>query len=66
MEMKLQEVKGKKDAATDDLMQTTEYIKDLHKSCDFLMQNFGLRKEDRQNEVDSLKNAKAILSGAGS
>jgi len=66
MEIKLQEVKGKKDMATDDLMQTNEVIKDLHKSCDFLLQNFDLRKEDRQNEVDSLNNAKAILSGAGS
>ena len=33
---------------------------------DFLMQNFDLRKEDRDNEIDSLKNAKAILAGAGS
>jgi len=66
MEIKLEDAKSKKDAATDDLMQTSEYIKDLHKSCDFLMQNFDLRKEDRENEVDSLKNAKAILAGAGS
>jgi len=66
MEVKLQEAKGKTDAATEDLTQTNEYIKDLHKSCDFLMQNFDLRKEDRDNEIDSLKNAKAILAGAGS
>jgi len=37
---------------------------DLHVQCDFLLQNFDLRKEARTNEVESLKNAKAILSGA--
>merc|ERR1719171_2935538 len=45
-----------------DLVQTT--IQDLHVSCDFLLQNYGLRKEARTNEIESLKNAKAILSGA--
>jgi len=37
---------------------------DLHVQCDFLLQNYDLRQEARTNEVESLKNAKAILSGA--
>jgi len=47
-----------------ELVATQEYIVQLHGSCDFLMQNFDLRKEARDNEVEALKNAKAVLSGA--
>jgi len=41
-----------------------EYEKDLHAECDWLLANFEARKEARAGEVDSLKKAKAILSGA--
>lgn len=37
---------------------------DLHKACDFLMKNFDLRQSARDQEVEALKQAKAILSGA--
>eukprot|EP00746_Dinoflagellata_sp_MGD_P160602 gnl/MRDRNA2_/MRDRNA2_87446_c0_seq1.p1 gnl/MRDRNA2_/MRDRNA2_87446_c0~~gnl/MRDRNA2_/MRDRNA2_87446_c0_seq1.p1 ORF type:complete len:697 (-),score=219.62 gnl/MRDRNA2_/MRDRNA2_87446_c0_seq1:76-2166(-) len=47
-----------------ELMIVGKLIADLHKSCDFLVQNYDLRKEARTSEMDSLKNAKAILSGA--
>eukprot|EP00933_Yihiella_yeosuensis_P060380 TRINITY_DN629_c1_g1_i2.p1 TRINITY_DN629_c1_g1~~TRINITY_DN629_c1_g1_i2.p1 ORF type:complete len:677 (-),score=289.15 TRINITY_DN629_c1_g1_i2:124-2154(-) len=36
---------------------------DLHETCDFLIKNFEMRKEARSQEVDSLGQAKAILSG---
>jgi len=36
----------------------------LHSSCDFVMKNFELRQTARADEIDALKNAKAILSGA--
>merc|ERR1719198_510130 len=39
-------------------------IKDLHLECDWLISNFDARKEARAGEVDSLKKAKAVLSGA--
>jgi len=39
-------------------------IQDLHSTCDFLVQNYDLRKEARGNEIEALKNAKAMLSGA--
>jgi len=39
-------------------------ISDLHGTCDFIIQNYDLRKEARGNEIDALKNAKAMLSGA--
>jgi len=39
-------------------------IKDLHLECDWLISTFEVRKEARAGEVDSLKKAKAVLSGA--
>merc|ERR1719213_1366812 len=36
----------------------------LHGSCDFLLENFDIRKEARASEIDALKKAKAVLSGA--
>jgi len=32
--------------------------------CDWLLSNFQVRKEARSEEIDALKNAKAVLSGA--
>merc|ERR1711966_376913 len=37
---------------------------DLHKSCDFTLNNFDIRQEARDQEVEALRQAKAILSGA--
>jgi hypothetical protein len=51
------------DAATD-LKLVTTAIKELHVSCDFILQNLDLRTEARTNEIEGLKNAKAVLSGA--
>jgi len=47
-----------------ELMATKQYIADLHADCDWLIQNFETRKEARTNEIDALKKAKAVLSGA--
>merc|ERR1719213_359742 len=51
-------------ATMQELYNTEMLIKDLHLSCDWLLANFGVRKEGRAGEVDSLKKAKAVLSGA--
>jgi len=45
-------------------MHTMESLKDLHLDCDWLLQNFDVRKEARTGEVEALKKAKAVLSGA--
>jgi len=37
---------------------------DLHKTCDFVMKNFEIRQDARDQEIEGLKKAKAILSGA--
>merc|ERR1719335_1750198 len=39
-------------------------LKDLHMECDWLIANYEVRKTARAGEVDSLKKAKAVLSGA--
>merc|ERR1719409_2171049 len=55
-----EEVKDKMKEA----MATAESLKDLHLQCDWLTANYQVRKEARAGEVDSLKRAKAVLSGA--
>ena len=52
-----------KDKMTEN-MNTMETLRDLHLDCDWLLQNFDTRKEARTGEVDALKKAKAVLSGA--
>lgn len=46
------------------LAQTNEYIGGLHKDCDWLLKNYDLRKEARDEEIDSLKKGKDVLNGA--
>jgi len=53
-----------KAATTKTLMATLEYIQSLHAECDWLLQYFEVRKEARAGEIESLKTAKAVLSGA--
>merc|ERR1719265_643802 len=47
-----------------ELTATKQYEGQLHSECDWLMQNFDLRKSMRGEEMDNLKQAKAVLSGA--
>jgi len=37
---------------------------DLHKTCDFLLENFDLRQAALENEMESLDNVKSVLHGA--
>jgi len=64
-EAALQSHKGSKAAGFKELMATEKYISSMHAECDWLLQYFDVRKEARTGEVDSLKKAKAVLSGAG-
>jgi len=47
-----------------ELMGATKYEASLHGECDWLLQNFDVRKQARTDEIDSLGRAKAVLSGA--
>merc|ERR1719359_885489 len=53
-----------KTAKTKEAMVTAKYLSELHGDCDWLLSNFATRKEARAGEVDALKKAKAVLSGA--
>jgi hypothetical protein len=64
LEGKLEEAKTQKIITDDQHATVTNYIADLHQSCDFIIANFELRRQARSNEMDSLTNAKAVLSGA--
>merc|ERR1719240_1021277 len=56
--------KEEKGATEKTLMATLEHIQSLHAECDWLLQYFEVRKEARAGEIESLKTAKAVLSGA--
>jgi peptidoglycan hydrolase CwlO-like protein len=49
---------------SEELMALKEYIANLHKECDFLLENFDARKTARTNEIEAIKKAKAVLAGA--
>merc|ERR1719375_306597 len=64
LEGKLVSAKESKTLSVEKLQENGNYIFDLHASCDFIMESFDMRKEARTNEMESLKNAKAVLAGA--
>jgi len=64
LESALAKADADKATTVKELMATEEYESSLHGDCDFLLQNFDMRKAAREGEVDSLKKAKAVLSGA--
>jgi DNA repair exonuclease SbcCD ATPase subunit len=63
-EADLVEANKHKDATMLELEQLSNYNAELHQSCDFITKNFEIRQTARDEEVEALKQAKAILSGA--
>jgi len=53
-----------KGATVKTLMATEKHIQSLHGECDWLLKYYEVRKEARAGEVESLKTAKSVLSGA--
>lgn len=47
-----------------DLEDLNTLAGNLHRSCDFVLKNFETRQSSRAAEMDALKQAKAIMSGA--
>uniref|UniRef100_A0A7S4VYZ2 Uncharacterized protein n=1 Tax=Alexandrium monilatum TaxID=311494 RepID=A0A7S4VYZ2_9DINO len=74
---KIADMSGARAQAKEDLVMAKTDLKDtvgeledlhntmgnLHKSCDFVLDNFDARQAARAAEVEALKEAKAILSG---
>jgi septal ring factor EnvC (AmiA/AmiB activator) len=64
LEEDLIKTKDEKKAKTGELMATKEYISELHADCDWLLEKYDIRKEARAGEIEALKKAVAVLSGA--
>jgi len=64
LESKALKLKEEETATMKEVLTTAETLKNLHLECDWLVSNFEVRKEARMGEVDALKKAKAVLSGA--
>merc|ERR1719171_2860812 len=63
-ESELVEAKEDKEATMLELEELSNYNAQLHEACDFVQRNFDVRQTARDEEVEALKQAKAILSGA--
>merc|ERR1712228_204546 len=63
-EGELVETKEAKEAVMLELEQLSNYNAELHQSCDFVIKNFDVRQTARDEEVEALRQAKAILSGS--
>lgn len=61
---KLQKHKEQLKGTIGELYANMEYTSSLHAECDWLLQNFDVRKSARTGELDSLTKAKAVLAGA--
>merc|ERR1719199_2421277 len=53
-----------KQAREAELTATMTMTADLHAECDFLLQNFDVRKKARSAEIEGLAKAKSVLKGA--
>lgn len=51
-------------ATTKELMGVAGYLQSLHNECDWLIKYFDVRRTARNEEIDGLANARAVLSGA--
>jgi len=58
------QAKEAKEGVAEELEQLSQENVDLHESCDFVLQNFEARQSAREDEMDALAEAKAMLAGA--
>merc|ERR550537_518847 len=56
--------KGSLGATDADLQSLAGIASALHQDCDFLVNNWDIRNEARDQEIDALKTTLAMLSGA--
>merc|ERR1719272_2202542 len=58
------EAEEQKSEVVDELEGLSAESADLHKACDYIMKNFEIRQTARGQEIEALKQAKAILGGS--
>merc|ERR1719443_2115019 len=56
---------GDKRSTIGDILKLGEVSGTLHEACDFTVNNFSTRQDSRSQEMEALKQAKQIFSGAG-
>jgi len=65
---KAEEEKTQAEADREDTLLELEQLSnenaDLHKACDYVLKNFDIRQTARDEEIEALKQAKMIFSGA--
>merc|ERR1719258_107955 len=64
LDTKIEETKEKKVNQETTLENIKQLLLDLHAKCDFIIENFDMRKAARETEKEGLDNAKSVLSGA--
>ena len=64
LESKALKLKEEETATMKEVLAKADTLKTLHLECDWLVGNYEVRKEARAGEIDALKKAKAVLSGA--
>jgi len=64
MEESLEQLVDGKEASGVELKATMDYLASLHGECDWLLENFDMRKAARTSEIDAMGKAKAVLNGA--
>jgi hypothetical protein len=62
-EVKEVQDEGDKRMTIEDILKLGDVNQALHTSCDFTMDNFEERQSKRDDEIEALKNSKAIFSG---
>jgi len=63
IEGKMQEMKETRQLTQEDWTTVHEYLISLHGQCDLVIENYIPRVEARNAELESLRNAKSIMSG---
>jgi hypothetical protein len=64
LDTKIEATKEKKTSEETQLASFKQTMAQLHADCDFLVENYDLRKTARAGEVEGLQNAKSVLNGA--
>lgn len=59
-----EQAKSDHDFTLSEIERLAAYRASLHQECDFLLKNFDLRQDAREQEREAIAQAKAILSGA--
>lgn len=63
-EERIQNAMSDEKQATSEQTALKDKMAALHQSCDFMLENFDLRKKARNSEVEAMQQSLAVLSGA--